>query len=50
MKTFANARAGDVQQAVNLARNAHQAGQAASFAGGGSDLLGLVKERVVRPT
>jgi len=49
MKTFANARAGDVQQAVNLARNAHQAGQAASFACGGSDLLGLVKERVVRP-
>jgi xanthine dehydrogenase YagS FAD-binding subunit len=49
MKTFAHAGARDVQQAVKLSQDAHQAGKAASFAGGGSDLLGLVKERIIRP-
>jgi xanthine dehydrogenase YagS FAD-binding subunit len=49
MKTFANANARDVQQAVALAQQAHRAGHRASFAGGGSDLLTLVKERLVSP-
>jgi xanthine dehydrogenase YagS FAD-binding subunit len=49
MKTFANALARDPQQAVKLAQDARRLGRAASFAGGGSDLLGLVKERIIRP-
>ena len=34
---------------VKLAQDAHKDGKAVSFAGGGSDLLGLVKERIVSP-
>jgi xanthine dehydrogenase YagS FAD-binding subunit len=49
MKTFANQNARDPQQAITLAQDAHKLGRAVSFAGGGSDLLGLVKERIVRP-
>lgn len=49
MKTFSNVNARDLQQAVALARKTHQDGRAASFAGGGSDLLALVKERIVAP-
>jgi xanthine dehydrogenase YagS FAD-binding subunit len=49
MKTFTHASARDVRQAVKLAQDAHRDGKTASFAGGGSDLLGLVKERIVRP-
>jgi xanthine dehydrogenase YagS FAD-binding subunit len=49
MKTFANASPREVGQAVALARQAHRDGKAASFAGGGSDLLALVKERIVTP-
>jgi xanthine dehydrogenase YagS FAD-binding subunit len=32
-----------------LARDARRAGKSASFAGGGSDLLGMVKEGIVKP-
>ena len=49
MKTFSNANARDVRQAIALSADARQQGRAASFAGGGSDLLALVKERVVSP-
>ena len=49
MKTFSNASPRDVQQAVKLAQDAHKGGKAVSFASGGSDLLGLVKERIVKP-
>ncbi len=49
MKPFANADARDVQQAVALAQEAHRDGRAASFAGGGSDLLAQVKDGVVKP-
>jgi xanthine dehydrogenase YagS FAD-binding subunit len=49
MKTFANVNARDVRQAVTLAEQARHDGRAASFAGGGSDLLALVKERIVAP-
>ena len=49
MKTFAHLSARDVQQAVTLARDAHKDGKVSAFAGGGSDLLNLVKERIVSP-
>jgi xanthine dehydrogenase YagS FAD-binding subunit len=49
MKTFSNASPRDVQQAVKLAQDAHKGGKAVSFSSGGSDLLGLVKERIVKP-
>ena len=49
MKTLSNANPRDLEQAVSLARDARRAGKSASFAGGGSDLLGMVKEGIVRP-
>jgi xanthine dehydrogenase YagS FAD-binding subunit len=49
MKTFSNASPRDAQQAVKLAQDAHKGGKAVSFSSGGSDLLGLVKERIVKP-
>jgi xanthine dehydrogenase YagS FAD-binding subunit len=49
MKTLANANARDIRQAIALSADARQHGRAVSFAGGGSDLLALVKERVVSP-
>jgi CO/xanthine dehydrogenase FAD-binding subunit len=49
MKTFTNANARDLRHATALSSDARKSGLAASFAGGGSDLLALVKERIVRP-
>jgi xanthine dehydrogenase YagS FAD-binding subunit len=49
MKMLSNANARDIRQAIALSSDARQRGRAASFAGGGSDLLALVKERVVEP-
>ena len=49
MKTFANSNARDFQHAVSLLQQTQQEGRAASIVGGGSDLLGLVKERIVTP-
>ena len=49
MKSFANAAARDAQHAVTLAQQARRDGHTASFAGGGSDLITLVKERLVSP-
>ena len=49
MKTFANMNARDVKQAVLLSQQARKDGHAVAFAGGGSDLLGMVKERIVTP-
>jgi xanthine dehydrogenase YagS FAD-binding subunit len=49
MKTFSNANPRDLKQAVSLASEARRDGKRASFAGGGSDLLGMVKERIVSP-
>jgi len=46
MKAFANQNARSVQQAVALARQALDSGRAVSFAGGGSDLLQLVKDHI----
>ena len=49
MKDFANANARDLKHAVTLAEQARRDGRAASFAGGGSDVLGLAKERLIAP-
>jgi xanthine dehydrogenase YagS FAD-binding subunit len=49
MKTFANSNARDFQQAAKFAQQTQQEGRAAAFVGGGSDLLALVKERIVTP-
>jgi xanthine dehydrogenase YagS FAD-binding subunit len=49
MKAFTNANARDLQQAVAIAQQAARSGRAASFAGGGSDLLQLAKDRIVSP-
>jgi xanthine dehydrogenase YagS FAD-binding subunit len=46
MKTFANRNARSLSEAVELARAARAAGRSVSFAGGGTDLLQLVKDRV----
>jgi xanthine dehydrogenase YagS FAD-binding subunit len=49
MKNFANANASDLRQAVSLSETARRSGRTPSFAGGGSDLLALVKDRIVVP-
>jgi xanthine dehydrogenase YagS FAD-binding subunit len=49
MKTFANANPRDLQQAATLSQQARRDGRTPAFAGGGSDLLGQVKERIVSP-
>ena len=47
MKGFTNQNARTLEEAVTLAQEALQAGQSVSFAGGGTDLLQLMKDRVV---
>jgi xanthine dehydrogenase YagS FAD-binding subunit len=47
MKRFSNANARDAQHAVALAGDAKRSGRSAVFAGGGSDLLVLMKEQIV---
>jgi xanthine dehydrogenase YagS FAD-binding subunit len=49
MRTFSNSNPRDLKQAVSLASSARRDGKSVSFAGGGSDLLGMVKERIVNP-
>ena len=49
MKTFANSNARDFQHAVTVAQQTRTEGHTAAFVGGGSDLLALVKERIVEP-
>ena len=49
MKAFANANPRDLRQAVTLLKQAGEQGRSASIVGGGSDLLGMVKERLVAP-
>jgi xanthine dehydrogenase YagS FAD-binding subunit len=46
MKTFANHNPGTVHEAVEIAQAAIQNGHSVSFAGGGTDLLQLVKDRI----
>jgi xanthine dehydrogenase YagS FAD-binding subunit len=49
MKAFVNANPRDLKEAVALLGQAHQQGRSASIVGGGSDLLGMVKEHLVSP-
>lgn len=49
MKGFANANPRDLPHAVTLLRQARQDGRTAAVAAGGSDLLGMVKERLIEP-
>jgi len=49
MKTFANSNAKTVQDATRRSQQARTAGQHPVFAGGGTDLLQLVKDRIVSP-
>jgi xanthine dehydrogenase YagS FAD-binding subunit len=49
MKTFANMNPRTLEQAVKSMQQARKDGQAASLVGGGSDLLGLVKEFIIKP-
>ncbi len=49
MKAFTNANPRDLPHALTLIREAQASGQHASIAGGGSDLLGMIKERIETP-
>ena len=49
MKTFANANPRDLPQAFTMIKEAQAGGRSIAIAGGGSDLLGMVKERIVSP-
>jgi xanthine dehydrogenase YagS FAD-binding subunit len=49
MKALTNANPPDLKSAVALAQQARQAGRAAVMAGGGSDLLGMMKDRLITP-
>ncbi len=49
MKAFTNVAARDLKGAVAAAKRARANGSAVAFAGGGSDLLGLMKDRVATP-
>jgi xanthine dehydrogenase YagS FAD-binding subunit len=46
MKTFANQNPATIDEAIAMARTAIRDGRAVSFAGGGTDLLQLIKERI----
>lgn len=49
MRAFRNANAQTLAAAVELARVARLDGVRVAYAGGGSDLLGMVKERITEP-
>src|SRR5262245_62536086 len=49
MKAFTHESAIDFRHAATLARDARERGKSVRFAGGGSDVLGLMKERIVTP-
>lgn len=49
MRAFANVNARDLPHAVAVLSESRRSGRTAVVAGGGSDLLGLVKERLVAP-
>ena len=49
MKSFTNANPRDVAHAVTIIRQARQEHRSVAIAGGGSDLLGMMKERLVMP-
>ncbi len=49
MRAFANESPKNIRDAVALLNQAHSQGRSASIVGGGSDLLGMVKEHLVSP-
>jgi len=49
VKAFTNANARDLTQAITLVRQARDAHRSVALAGGGSDLLGMMKEGLVAP-
>ena len=49
MKTFANVNPRDLKDAVAVLKQSRQQGRSASIVGGGSDLLGMVKDRLIEP-
>jgi xanthine dehydrogenase YagS FAD-binding subunit len=49
MKSFTNTNPRDLTHALTLVRQTRQGGQTSAFAGGGSDLLGMMKDRLVTP-
>lgn len=49
MKSFANANPRDLHEAATLVQKTRADGHAAAIAGGGTDLLGMIKERLVTP-
>jgi xanthine dehydrogenase YagS FAD-binding subunit len=49
MRAFANANPRDVREAVSMLTRIHSEGRNASIVGGGSDLLGMVKEHLIAP-
>lgn len=49
MKGFANVNPKDLADAVRLLEESQRAGRKVAIAGGGSDLLGMIKERLVQP-
>ena len=49
MKSFTNSNPRDLAQAAKLLQQSHAAGRQAAIAGGGSDLLGMVKDHLVEP-
>src|SRR5436853_903832 len=49
MKAFTNVNPKNVRHAMTLVRQARDNGQTAVVAGGGSDVLGMMKDRLVTP-
>ena len=49
MKAFVNANPRDLQHAATLLQQAHRDGRTAALAGGGSDVLGMMKDRLITP-
>jgi xanthine dehydrogenase YagS FAD-binding subunit len=49
MKTLSTQNPSDLKQAVAIAARARSEGKTVAFAGGGSDLLGMLKDRIVEP-
>ena len=49
MKSFTNLNARDMRHAATLVRDAHSGGRTAAIAGGGSDVLGMMKDRLITP-
>jgi xanthine dehydrogenase YagS FAD-binding subunit len=49
MKAFTNANPRDLPHALTLIQQAQSSGRHAAIAGGGSDLLGMIKERIETP-